>query len=604
MRGITKRRISTAPDHERDPPLFTSWVQTSKYEIVRKLGEGGDGSVYLVGLTGLYNVQRLFVVKIPNDDRQSIINLKAEIQLLLRLAHPNIAAVHDYGYLDDEMEIPILVLAYGGVSLKQLLRSTERIESGLAVAIALQVCSALAYAHESDIIHRDVKPENILLNRVGLATLIDWGIAKGTHRADETAENKVKGTPSYLAPEQLRGKLLDARTDVWQVGVLLYHMLTGSPPWVVDAETESKDSDPLLIALGTQILNKPHRPLPPEISRQLADVINRCLQKDPANRFANMLELIRALYEVRLVAPYIANIEVGRQACAAEDILTRHHQPNPTATTVPIEPEKREPVKYRPIKLESSIELSESIALDDARHVKSAKVAKARPNKEGPSQSGWDSVDKTQELTSPWMKRASTRVIVASLIATALGAALALSTSAQRESEASAPAALPTPIQQAPTKNSKDAGHVPTESTLLESRSAINTASLAEMPAESLDAALAAPQQTATQDDSTAAGGATDALEATSSSTRANRPRANASLHIVIVPPQAFVSVDGRTPMQSPAKFAGLRAGRHVVRAGLTRDRLTHEEVLVLDPGTTEKRIVLADPFASPVQNQ
>ena len=208
-----------------------------RYHILEQLGEGGMAIVYKAYDTRL---ERDVAVKVIRTDLfgQAVIErilkrFEREAKALARLSHPNIVKVHDYG---EHEGAPYLVLEYlSAGTLKQ--RLGKPISWQEAVRLLIPVAQALDYAHEHNIIHRDIKPSNILLTEKGQPMLTDFGIAKLLDAGEGqtlTATGVGVGTPEYMAPEQGLGKEVDARTDVYSLGVVFYELVTGRKPYVAD----------------------------------------------------------------------------------------------------------------------------------------------------------------------------------------------------------------------------------------------------------------------------------------------------------------------------------------------------------------------------------
>lgn len=207
-----------------------------------------------------------------------------------RCVHPNIVAIYDFAMHEGN---PFLAMEYVEArNLSQVLQEAGRFPQQQAVAIILQVLEALACAHDVGIVHRDVKPANILLLANGRVKMTDFGIAR-FEGADLTLDGAVIGTPSYMSPEQCRGGVVDARSDLFSTGVVFYEMLTGERPFVGRNVTE----------VSWQLVNEPPpdiRVKLPTIPQALAAIIERALAKQPADRFTSAAEMAAALRQAPL----------------------------------------------------------------------------------------------------------------------------------------------------------------------------------------------------------------------------------------------------------------------------------------------------------------
>jgi len=267
-----------------------------RYVIVERLGEGGMGSVYRASDPRL---ERDVALKVLHDDpdpgrgEDRRRQLRLEARALSRLLHPNIATLFD---LDSHDGIDFLVLEYvPGNTLAHLLESGPLPEAR-ARAIALEVAEALEAAHEHGVVHRDLKPGNIILNPRGRAKVLDFGLARfqGSSTATmstlktEAPADRFSGTMPYMPPEQIRGERTDARSDVWALGVILHEMCAGTRPFT------GSDYSQLLY----RIVHEPAqalRTLRPGLSQAYAAIVARCLEKDPSRRYADAASLKRAL---------------------------------------------------------------------------------------------------------------------------------------------------------------------------------------------------------------------------------------------------------------------------------------------------------------------
>lgn len=205
-----------------------------------------------------------------------------------RLSHPNVVAIYDHGQQGD---VVYLVMEYvDGPSLRDVLRRSGPLEAGVVAALGEQVASALGEAHTQGVVHRDVKPANILLNSDGVAKVTDFGIAKALSgsQAMLTSPGTVVGTAAYVAPEQLQGDTVDARADVYALGVVLYECLTGQPAFQGDTPTATAAA-----RLSQELL--PPRQVRADVPRGLDEVLVRATRRDPALRFENAAAMATSL---------------------------------------------------------------------------------------------------------------------------------------------------------------------------------------------------------------------------------------------------------------------------------------------------------------------
>ena len=268
-------------------------VVDERYKVLNRIGSGGMADVYCaedlqlgrrVALKLLY---RRFA-----EDAEFVERFRREASSAAGLQHPNVVAVYDRGEFDDTYYIAMEFLE--GRSLKQVVRQDGALEPDRAIDLVIQILKAARFAHRRGIVHRDIKPHNVIVDDEGRAKVTDFGIARAG-ASDMTETGSIMGTAQYLSPEQAQGHPVDARSDLYSIGVVLYELLTGRVPF--DAESA------VTIALK-QVSEEPTPPsqLNPAISAQLEDVVTRALQKDPAYRFADADEFIRALEQVRGVA--------------------------------------------------------------------------------------------------------------------------------------------------------------------------------------------------------------------------------------------------------------------------------------------------------------
>jgi serine/threonine protein kinase len=255
----------------------------SHFRILEKLGEGGMGVVYKAHDTRL---DRPVALKfLPPDltrDPEARERFIHEAKAASALQHPNICTIHDIDETADN-QLFIVMDCYEGETLKSRIAKGPRLPDGSyeggqelriedAIDIALQVAQGLAKAHESGIIHRDIKPGNIIVSKDGIARIVDFGLAKLAGQTVLTKTGRTLGTVAYMSPEQARGEQVDQRTDIWSLGVVLYELLTGKRPF--ESEYEQ--------ALVYSILNeepKPMRELRPEVPEAIEKICRRAMSR-------------------------------------------------------------------------------------------------------------------------------------------------------------------------------------------------------------------------------------------------------------------------------------------------------------------------------------
>ena len=266
-----------------------------RYEIQSLIGKGGMGLVYKAldrDLDDLVAIKTLRSEALSADPTL-LDRFKQEIRLARRITHPNILRTHDLGEFGGLRFLSMEFVK--GITLKQLLDQDQLLPTPVALRIAKQVCAGLAAAHEVGVIHRDIKPQNILIEPTGGLKIMDFGIARLTEDRGMTATGTVVGTPDYMSPEQARGSALDFRSDIYSTGVVLYEVFTGSLPFEGDT--------PLAVVLK-HVQEKPPAPQSknPRIDPRIASIVLRCLQKDPAGRYQTVNELYEALTTVTAAA--------------------------------------------------------------------------------------------------------------------------------------------------------------------------------------------------------------------------------------------------------------------------------------------------------------
>ena len=259
-----------------------------RYQLERRLGVGGMATVQLAMDTRL---ERHVAVKLLAEhlaeDASFVSRFRREALAAARLVHPNIVQVFDFG-LDEETHRNFTVMEFvDGESCAEILRDRGTLKADEAVDILGQSCRGLDYAHRNGVVHRDVKPGNLLLNREGAVKLADFGIAKAAEQSDITKVGSVLGTAAYLAPEQARGEPAGPATDLYALGVVAYQLIAGRLPY---------DAASLTDLARLQEAGPPPRldELAP-VPGSLAVAVAKALHRDPAHRYADATEMETAL---------------------------------------------------------------------------------------------------------------------------------------------------------------------------------------------------------------------------------------------------------------------------------------------------------------------
>ena len=254
-----------------------------RYEIIKTIGEGGMANVYLANDTILDRKVAIKVLRgdLSNDEK-FIRRFQREALSVSNLSHPNIVEVYDVGEEDGQYYI---VMEYiEGKTLKQLLKKRETLTLTEVIDIMLQLTDGLAHAHESYIIHRDIKPQNIMILDNGLVKITDFGIAMALNATQLTQTNSVMGSVHYLPPEQANGKSATVKSDIYSLGILMYELITGSVPFKGDNAVE--------IALKHMKEKIPSiRKQNPTIPQSVENIVIKATAKNPRNRYDSVKEM-------------------------------------------------------------------------------------------------------------------------------------------------------------------------------------------------------------------------------------------------------------------------------------------------------------------------
>ncbi len=278
-----------------DGPL-TNRILNGRYQLEGRVGGGGMAVVYRARDMALGRIVAIKVLREQyGSDPKFLSRFVREAQSAANLGHPNIVNVYDVGQ-DGEVHYIVMELIIGETLRQYVDRNSGKLDADTTAEIGAQVCAALAAAHRAGIIHRDVKPQNVLISTEGVVKVTDFGIAKGLSDMSMTEAGATLGTVQYFSPEQARGERVSAPSDIYSVGVMLYEMLAGRLPFEADSM--------MGIAIKhIEELPVPLRQVEASVPRGLEAIVMRALEKNPANRFATAEEMEQSLRNYRNYAP-------------------------------------------------------------------------------------------------------------------------------------------------------------------------------------------------------------------------------------------------------------------------------------------------------------
>jgi serine/threonine protein kinase/tetratricopeptide (TPR) repeat protein len=275
---------------EPEERLVPGSIFAGRYKIIEDLGSGGMGKVYKA-LDMEINEKVALKLILPEiaADKKTIERFQNELKFARKISHKNICRTY---HLSKEKDTYYIIMEYiQGESLKSMIRMTRQLSLEAAVRIARQVCEGLAEAHRLGVIHRDLKPQNIMVDQAGNVRIMDFGLARSLHTKKGTRSGAILGTPDYMSPEQADGQEADHRSDIYSLGIILYEMVTGKVPF---------ESDSLLGVLSQHINELPREPraMNPQVPDSLNRVILKCLEKKRESRYQSAEGVLRDLDEI------------------------------------------------------------------------------------------------------------------------------------------------------------------------------------------------------------------------------------------------------------------------------------------------------------------
>ena len=314
----SSEEIPASPTKTLETPkeeLTTGSIFAGRYQIIEVLGKGGMGKVYRAIDKKLNEEVALKLVK-PEiaSDKKTLERFSNELKIARKIAHKNVGRMYE---LMEEKGIHFITMEYvPGEDLKSFIRRVGQLPVGKTISIAKQVCEGLSEAHRLGVVHRDLKPQNIMIDKEGNSRIMDFGIARSLKAKGITDAGVMIGTPEYMSPEQVDAKETDQRSDIYSLGVILYEMVTGRAPFEGDT--------PLSVAVK-QKTGTPEDPrkLNSQIPENLSRIILRCMEKDKENRYQSAGELRSELLNIEKGIPTTERLVLKRKPITSREITVQ-----------------------------------------------------------------------------------------------------------------------------------------------------------------------------------------------------------------------------------------------------------------------------------------
>ena len=295
--------------------LTTGSIFAGRYEVIEELGKGGMGKVYKVLDTKIKEKVALKLLK-PEiaSDETTIERFGNELKFARKISHRHVCRMYDLG--EDRGTYYITMEYVPGEDLKSTMSRVGQLSVGKTLSIAKQVCEGLAEAHRLGVVHRDLKPQNIMIDREGNARIMDFGIARSLKAKGLTEAGVMIGTPEYMSPEQVEGKDADQRSDIYAFGIILYEMLTGQAPFQGDT--------PLSVALKQKV-ETPQEPrkINPQIPEDLNRLILKCLEKEKDKRYQSAEQILIDISHIDKGMPTAERVIPTRKTFTSKEITVK-----------------------------------------------------------------------------------------------------------------------------------------------------------------------------------------------------------------------------------------------------------------------------------------